>query len=283
MSDPRSLLAALHKPSSSAASTEGISRNETTGGAESNTEHQPLNEDRQHTEGGIAAALGLNKRKSNPTRGSDAAASDIRLPAALAGLASGGDADGTSRQRRGTGSDTCRGPLISEIVPADIGIHGAKPTADCKSKVATEMKIKLHAKGRKGKSGSKIERDGSTCSSTGRDGRPAVKKGFLSKVGKKGGASPLYPPSGSENGAEPSAYVNLMSRSKVVDTRGLSQEKVSHVVPYTSDVGSDQRTCIPTLKLLSHETSHTSAKVYQGVPPSSPLTLHLQLHVSRKT
>lgn len=55
--------------------------------------------------------------------------------------------------------------------------------------------------------------------------RPAVKAGFLERVGK-GKTSPLYPPEGSENGAEPGCYAKLMGRCKVVDTSSASKEEV---------------------------------------------------------
>lgn len=174
-----------------------------------------------------AAAPGLKPTGGDATAGgggTDATPSakrDILLPGALAGLASAGRSttdncsQGTEGTRgRGRPGQGQRGPLISEIVPV---IEKDAPAAGRTEEDGSKAK-KLAVKG-----GGDGGRGG---------GRPSVvKKGFLSsssKVGGKGGGerAPLYPPGGSENGSEPSAYVKLMSRCKVVDTRDHNKEEV---------------------------------------------------------
>eukprot|EP00903_Cladosiphon_okamuranus_P021435 g19703.t1 len=185
---------------------------------------------------GPAAALGLKPTGGGAAAGggggggggneaTPSAKRDILLPGALAGLTSAGrsstgngsqgGSEGTRRGGRRPGQGQ-RGPLISEIVPVT-----AQEDAP--------------AVGRRGEGGSKAkkpEAEGDGGGGKG-GGRPSViKKGFLSsssmKAGEKGERErpPLYPPAGSENGSEPSAYVKLMSRCKVVDTRDHNKEEM---------------------------------------------------------
>lgn len=61
--------------------------------------------------------------------------------------------------------------------------------------------------------------------------QPVVTKGFLNKLGGGGkgkeSVTPLYPPTGSENGAEPGGFAKLMGRCKVVDTSSMNKDQVS--------------------------------------------------------
>eukprot|EP00752_Nemacystus_decipiens_P013367 g11835.t2 len=193
---------------------------------------------------GPAAALGL-KPTGGAARGggggndtTSTSKRDIILPGALAGLASAGSSGrgsgrGTEGRRGGDQPDQGRrGPLISEIVPE-------------KKKHPPDAETARGEEGTKAK-----ELAGKVCGDGGSGCGPrasVVKKGFLSSSssskagGGKGGRerAPLYPPGGSENGSEPSAYVKLMSRCKVVDTRDHSKQEVGNATVFRSGSNVD--------------------------------------------
>lgn len=195
--------------------------------------------DGQNSKPASATSTSMGERRQREKRGRETGAelrlnpsgmrkeSELLLPGALAGLQAGGG----KRAGKGPGEGR-RGPLISEISPDTTsllpdGSGGGLPETTGKVKGVQEVRgeggaghqepTAVHGQG------ARRRVDG--------EGSPAVKKGFLSSSkggGRKGGGkrTPLYPPSGSENGAEPSAYVKLMSRCKVVDTRDHSKEEV---------------------------------------------------------
>ena len=253
LDDPQSLLAAIKHSATdedgpaagttaTAAATNGDDSEETPPSS-ATTATTPAGEPGQ----GPAAALGLKTAAGAAARGGDggidatsaSAKRGILLPGALAGLASAGSSSSSSSRdigsrgaegRRGGANrpgQGKRGPLISEIVP-----ETAKDSpAAARGEEGLRAKKNLAVNGGSGNTGN-VGKGGGR--------RPSVvKKGFLSslpsssssscsKAGGKGQSerAPLYPPSGSENGSEPSAYVKLMSRCKVVDTRDHSKEEV---------------------------------------------------------
>lgn len=155
--------------------------------------------------------------------------------AAALGLGRSDPGKGRRHGGGGAGGGGGGGPLISEIVPATTTAAAAAAASktDSEGARAIESIVTSGASGRKeakrgagvsGRKGEEAKRD--------TRGQPVVKKGFLSKLGGegRGGVSALYPPGGSENGAEASSYVKLMSRCKVVDTANLSKEEVRCVV-----------------------------------------------------
>lgn len=176
---------------------------------------------------GIAAALRLNSGgRGNVCSGDGGAPAtakrDILLPGALAGFASGGGGGGGEGTQGGNGlGQSRRGPLISEIEPPATKL--TRGTCGDGARGATDG----FKEGGDVGAGEGRGRQGAAAK---RERTPAVKKGFLSaaNAGGKGGRdrAPLYPPGGSENGSEPSAYVKLMSRCKVVDTRDHSKGEV---------------------------------------------------------
>lgn len=214
MSDPSSLLAALNKcenPDTARHSGISVTESQADSAADSSA---------------ADSVLGNGNNKSGRAR-------DIRLPGALAGLVAGDDGEGggtvnndsnggfagrnkSTVDSTGGVTQKRRGPLISEILPAS------------DPEVVVEREGAGSAGGAGGVGG---EKEGGTRTSSikkrrsGRGGGSVVKKGFLSKVGK-GGASPLYPPEGSENGSEPSSYAKLMGRCKVVDTTTMNKQEV---------------------------------------------------------
>lgn len=222
LDDPKSLLAAMK--GSVAGDDQGAAGGGLTArqGGDQNSGSASLasttvGESQQRKTGGgeTSAELRLNSSGAGRTN-------DIFLPGALAGL----KADGG--KRAGTGRVEGRhGPLIS-ITPA-----AATPSPDGRGEDRHETEVEARgAEEVKAGSGARCQGQGARRRGD-RKGSPVVKKGFLSasqRVGGRGGGrrAPLYPPSGSENGAEPSAYVKLMSRCKVVDTSNLSKEEVRH-------------------------------------------------------
>lgn len=169
---------------------------------------------------GIPAALGLNAHggyRKGGGNGNASATRDILLPGALAGLASD---SGDRKRTENSLNEGRRGPLISEIVPDTSTPARAGDGEEALSQVSDDSRVFDGCPGQE--PGAKRKVGGKSA--------PVVKKGFLSssKVGGKAGLerAPLYPPGGSENGAEPSAYAKLMSRCKVVDTRDHSKEEV---------------------------------------------------------
>lgn len=235
MNDPRSLLAAVKKKSSSTTTAPGadirekprdsltIDESAARCGADAHRLRNPENGEISKEDGdrGVADALGVSGGAVGGGAGRRTGREtlrDIRLAGGLSGLSTSGvDGDGCSASSNGAhakGARTsvirdCKAPLIAEISPPNPSSTETGEPCVPQTRCTT------------GYDGGDGERSGKSAG-----GGSAVKKGFLSNVGKKGGAAPLYPPAGSENGAEASAYVKLMSRSKVVDTRGLSKQGV---------------------------------------------------------
>ncbi|CAM9579886.1 unnamed protein product, partial [Scytosiphon promiscuus] len=152
--------------------------------------------------------------------------SNILLPEALAGLKS----DGRKRAGKVSG-EVRRGPLISEITPATATLPPDGRGEDRLETTEESVGIKEVRGG--GDAGQQVRpaEHGQGARRGDEKESPAVRKGFL--CSSKGGCgkdgrqrAPLYPPSGSENGAAPSAYVKLMSRCKVVDTRDHTKEEM---------------------------------------------------------
>ncbi|CBJ29318.1 conserved unknown protein [Ectocarpus siliculosus] len=222
LDDPKSLLAAIRSSEPDGESGVGGNGDSKEGKQEVATASTVDGGPTGRGEGdGIPGALGLNAhggyRKGGGNRNASATR-DILLPGALAGLAS----DSGDRKRTENGlNEGRRGPLISEIVPdTSTTTARAGDGGEALRQVSDDSRAVDGCQGQE----PGVERK------VGKKSAPVVKKGFLSsfKVGGKAGLerAPLYPPGGSENGAEPSAYAKLMSRCKVVDTRDHSKEEM---------------------------------------------------------
>ncbi|CAM9191458.1 unnamed protein product [Ectocarpus fasciculatus] len=222
LDDPKSLLAAMRSSAPDGESGAAGNGHNKEGGQEAAAASTVKAGPAGREEGaGIPAALGLNAHGGGSRKGGGngnaSATRDILLPGALAGLAS----DSSDRKWRENGlNEGRRGPLISEIIPDTSTPARAEDVGEAPSQDSDDTRAVDRCPGQE--PGAKRKVGGKSA--------PVVKKGFLSssKVGGKAGRerAPLYPPGGSENGAEPSAYAKLMSRCKVVDTRDHSKEEM---------------------------------------------------------
>ncbi|CAB1110072.1 unnamed protein product [Ectocarpus sp. CCAP 1310/34] len=221
LDDPKSLLAAIRSSEPDGETGDGGNGHNKEGNQEAATASAVEGGPTGREEGaGIPGALGLDVDggyRKGVGNGDALATRDILLPGALAGLASD---SGDRKRRENRLNEGRRGPLISEIVPDTSTPAPAGDEGEALSHVSDNSKVFDGCPGQE--PGAKRKVGGKSA--------PVVKKGFLSssKVGGGKGRerAPLYPPGGSENGAEPSAYAKLMSRCKVVDTRDHSKEEV---------------------------------------------------------
>lgn len=254
MSDPKSLVAALSSSSSDSTELDGGGGGGRGGcGTSDASKHQHTTSSDvtgdsvdSGPEIGIAASLGLRAGSVGGgggcarSTGSGEKPKDILLPGTLAGLATGGGsaagAAAAPPQRASTAGRT-GGPLISEI-PSRVSASetGKEATGTGANRSSGSGSCSGSSSGA-GPINDAVERGATQAGKgQGRKGnRPAVARGFLSK----GTASPLYPPAGSENGSEPSAYVKLMSRSKVVDTRDLAPHEVRPLGFYLGSISQE--------------------------------------------
>ncbi|CAM9821056.1 unnamed protein product, partial [Ectocarpus sp. 12 AP-2014] len=221
LDDPKSLLAAIRSSGPDGESGEGGNGHNKEGKQEVTTASAVEGGPTGREEGaGIPGALGLNAHggyRKGGRNGNASATRDILLPGALAGLASD---SGDRKRRENSLNEGRRGPLISEIVSDTSTPARAGDGGEVLSQVSDDSRMFDGCPGQE--PGAKRKVGGKSA--------PIVKKGFLSssKVGGGGGGerAPLYPPGGSQNGAEPSAYAKLMSRCKVVDTRDHRKEEM---------------------------------------------------------
>ena len=261
MSDPLSLLAALKNPpapDAGATASATASASKTWGSSGRGSRSPPAQDLSGNNSDGLAssrsASAGFVSGGGRTNSGRRATGTTTTAAAGggggAGGLAGGegvaealGLSCGGNKSRRGGPLISEFAPLISEIVPATTAsdasktdIKGPLPTTEdvVSGNGSSRQEVKGIAGEGFGREKAKLDAEvgASRCEQAKGDTRKqsaAVKRGFLSKLGGEGsGGSALYPPEGSENGAEPSAYVKMMSRCKVVDTTKLSKEEVRH-------------------------------------------------------
>ncbi|CAM9835921.1 unnamed protein product, partial [Ectocarpus sp. 13 AM-2016] len=261
LDDPKSLLAAIRSSEPDGESGEGGNGHNKEGKHEvataSAVEGGPTGREEG---GGLPGVLGLNAHggyRKGGRNGNASATRDILLPGALAGLASD---SGDKKKRENSLNEGRRGPLISEIVPDTSTPARAGDGGEALSQVSDDSRVFDGCPGQQ--PGAKRKIGGKSA--------PIVKKGFLSssKVGRKAGRerAPLYPPGGSENGAEPSAYAKLMSRCKVVDTRDHSKEEMDGAMKAHAGGGAPLR---PASQTPEPKPSHTTTAGRAGRKPAA--------------
>lgn len=216
MKDPESFLTARRKFSSTAAEARDS-------GGDILSRIPDPNKKSSQREGrdvGTEELLGVGNRAAGAPRGKKAGS--IRLPEGLTGLADSGNDDedggGGKGEHMARTSRKKRGPLISEI--SSPIAKGLKEEKEFDQKGYDNDLQKGTAAGVGGRNARKTTEL--------RRRKPVINKGFLEKLNGK--ASPLYPPEGSENGADEAPMMRLMRKSKVVDTRDLSKQEVKSAV-----------------------------------------------------